>query len=100
VLAGPRPVTLTTILVRSQTDDAGCFAAPHGFERYTPDGYAIRGITVAVQHTNGNWHTIEMSNSADNRFWWNDEVVAGMIASPSFAGRPVQVIVFAEHVVG
>jgi hypothetical protein len=100
VLPGPRPVALKTILVKSHTDDSGFFSAPHGLERYTPDGYAIRGVTVAVQHANGNWHTLEMSHNVDNRFWWNKDVVAGLIASPNFFGRPVQIIVFAESIVG
>lgn len=100
ITPGPRPVTLKTILVKATTDANGRFAAPHGLERYTPDGYAIRGITAAVQHANGNWHTLEFSHEVDNRYWWNKEIVGGIIASPSFANRPVQVLVFAESVVG
>jgi hypothetical protein len=100
VLPGPRPVTLKTILVNAQTDAAGFFSAPHGLERYTPDGYAIRAISVAVQHANGNWHTLELSHDVDNRFWWNKDIVAGVIASPNFFKRPVQIVIFAESVVG
>ena len=100
VLPGPRSVRLETILVSSRTDGSGAFSAPHGLERYTPDGYAIRAIVVSAQHKNGNWHTLEFSNSVDNRFWWNQSVVAGVIGSPDFFERPVQVIVFAEAVVG
>jgi hypothetical protein len=100
VLLGPRPVTLKTILIETKTDEKGFFSAPHGLERYTPDGYTIRAISVAVQHKNGNWHTLEFSNNVDNRFWWNKDVVAGIIASPNFFMRPVRVIVFAEAVVG
>lgn len=100
VLLGPQPVTLKTILVKATTDENGFFSAPHGLERYTPDGYAIRAISVAVQHKNGNWHTLEYSNDIDKRFWWNNDVVAGVIASPSFFKQPVQIVVFAESVVG
>lgn len=100
VLPGPRPVTLKTILVKAETDENGFFSAPHGLERYTPDGYAIRAILVAVQHKNGNWHTLEYSHDVDNRFWWNKDVVAGVIASPNFFKQPVQIVVFSEPVVG
>lgn len=100
VLLGPRPVTLKTILVKAQTDATGFFSAPHGLERYMPDGYAIRAISVSVQHTNGNWHTLELSHDVDNRFWWNKDVVAGLIASSNFFNQPVQIVVFAESVVG
>jgi hypothetical protein len=100
VLPGPRPVTLKTVLVKAKTDAKGFFSAPHGMERYTPDGYAIRAISVAVQHKNGNWHTLEYSHSVDNRFWWNKDVVAGVIASPNFSEQPVQIVISAEIVVG
>ena len=100
VLPGPRPVKLKTILVKAKTDAAGFFSAPHGLEHYTPDGYTIRAISVAVQHQNGNWHNLEFSHSVDNRFWWNKEVVAGVIASPSFFGQSVQIVISAEFIVG
>ncbi len=100
ILPGPRPVTLKTILVKAETNESGSFSAPHGLERYTPDGYAIRAISVAVQHKNGNWHTLEYSHDIDNRFWWTKDVVAGVIASPNFFKQPVQIIVSAEFVVG
>jgi hypothetical protein len=100
VLPGPRLVTLKTILAKAETDENGFFPVAHGLERYTPDGYAIRAISVAVQHKNGNWHTLEYSHDIDNRFWWNKDVVAGVIASPNFFKQPVQIIVFAESVVG
>jgi hypothetical protein len=100
VLPGPRPVTLETILVTTKTDASGAFSAPHGLERYSPDGSTIRAIAVSVQHRNGNWHTLEFSNRVDNRFWWNKDVVSGVIGSPDFSEQPVQVLVFAERVVG
>ena len=100
VLPGPRPVTLKTILVKTNTDANGFFSSPHGLEHYTPDGYAIHGILVAVQHKNGNWHTLESSNTIDNRFWWNKDTVEGIIASPNFFMQSVQIIIFAESVVG
>ncbi|MCP5365623.1 MAG: hypothetical protein H6905_10435 [Hyphomicrobiales bacterium] len=100
VLQGPRPVTLKTFLVNATTDGKGFFSAPHGLERYTPDGYAIRAISVAAQHKNGNWHTLEFSNNVDNRFWWNKNVVAGVINAPNFFERSVQVVISAEYIVG
>lgn len=100
VLPGPRPVTLKTTLLKTKTDAKGAFSAPHGLERYTPDGYAIRAVSVAVQHKNGNWHTLELSHDIDNRFWWNQNVVAGVIASPHFFERPVQIVVSAEFIAG
>jgi hypothetical protein len=69
-------------------------------ERYTPDGLAIRAISVSVQHKNGNWHALEASNVVDNRFWWNKEVVEGIVNSPNFFEQPVQIVVFAEPVIG
>ncbi len=92
-------VILKTFLVQTQTDADGFFSAPHGLHTGR-DSYAIHAISASVQHTNGNWHTLEVSNNVDNRFWWNNEVVAGMIASPNFFNQPVQIVVFAEHVVG
>ncbi len=100
VQPGPRPVTLKTFLVKAQTDETGSFSAPHGLEHYTPDGFSIRAISVAVQHANGNWHTLELSHNVDNRFWWNQNIVAGVMASSSFFLRPVQIVIFAEAVVG
>jgi hypothetical protein len=100
VLPGPRPVKLNTILVNAKTDATGFFSAPHGLERYTPDGFVIRAISVAVQHKNGNWQTLEHSNNIDNRFWWNKDIVAGVIASPNFFQQPVQIIIFAESIAG
>ena len=83
---------------KTATDGNGYFSAPHGLERYTLDGYAIRAISVAAQHKNGNWHTLELSHDVDNRFWWNKDVVGGIIASPNFSSQPVQIVVFAESV--
>jgi hypothetical protein len=100
VLQGPRPVSLKTFLVNAETDGNGFFSAPHGLERYTPDGYAIRAISVAVQHKNNNWHTLELSHNVDNRFWWDKNVVAGVIKSSNFYQRPVQVVISAEFIVG
>lgn len=79
---------------------AGFFSVAHELEIFEPDGFSIQGIVVAVQHVNGNWHTLEISNEIDNRFWWNDTLVQGLIASPNFHNRPVKVIVFAVFVVG
>jgi hypothetical protein len=100
VLAGPRPVTLHTMLLKTVTETNGYFSTPHGLERYTPNGYAIRAISVAAQHKNGNWPTLELSHNVDNRFWWNQDVVGGIIASSNFSSQPVQIVVFAEPVPG
>lgn len=93
-------VELATFLLDASTDNNGFFSVPHGLEVFTPDGFRIQAITVAVQHLNGNWHTLEISNQIDNRFWWNETFVQGLIASPNFHNRPVKVVVFALFVVG
>ena len=100
VLQGPRPVTLRTILINAKTDAKGFFSAQHGLQPYGSDSDVIRSISVSVQHKNGNWHTLEMSNAVDNRFWWNKDVVEGIVNSPNFFEQPVQIVVFAETVVG
>jgi len=100
VLPGPRPVTLRTILIKTKTDAKGFFSAQHGLQESGPVGSAIRAIAVSVQHPNGNWHSLEMSNAVDNRFWWNKDLVQGIINSPNFFEQPVQIVVFAESVVG
>lgn len=99
-MAAARQVNLVTFLLETTTDAQGSFFVPHGLEVAHPDSYRIKGITVAVQHQNLNWHTLEISNQFDNRFWWNQTFVQGVIGAPTFANRPVRVIVFAEYVVG
>ena len=96
----PPRADLATFLYETSTDNAGFFSVAHELEIFEPDGFSIQGIVVAVQHVNGNWHTLEISNEIDNRFWWNDTLVQGLIASPNFHNRPVKVIVFAVFVVG
>jgi hypothetical protein len=93
-------VQLDTFLLETSTDNNGFFSIPHGLEVFTPDGYQIEGIVVAAQHQNNNWHTLEISNAVDNRFWWNQTVVQGLIASPNFHNRPVRIIIFALPIVG
>lgn len=101
VLQGPRPVTLKPILINAKTDTRGFFSAQHGLQQpFGSDSDVIRAISVSVQHKNGNWHTLEMSNAVDNRFWWNNEVVEGIINSPNFFEQPVQIVVFTETIVG
>jgi len=96
-MASPQPRTLTTFLYEPRTNNNGHFSIPHGLGVQYPGGsWLIRGITVAVLHQNNNWHTLEFSNTVDNRFWWNDTIVEGTIFSPHFHNRPVQIIVFAE----
>ncbi len=93
-------VQLVTFLLETNTDNNGFFSIPHGLEWVGSDHYEIEGITVAVQHQNNNWHTLESSEAVDNRFWWNDTVVQGLIASPNFYNRPVKIIVFAQFIIG
>ena len=83
---------LRTYLLTTDTDSYGFFSVPHGFSSQSE--VEIVGITAAVQHKNGNWHTLEFSHEVDNRFWWNETVVEGLIHSPNFYNRPVRVIVF------
>ena len=76
-----------TVFVSGKTDDRGSFTIPW-------QGARIDFAIAAVQHQNGNWHTLEASNTVDNRFWWNDRAVAGWIASPHFRKRPVRITIF------
>lgn len=84
-------VFFDTYLLRTKTDAHGRFKAPHGlpFE-------AIRGIVVSIEDKEQIWHTVELSNSVDNRFFWNKEVVAGAIETPRCFDAPVEVIFFVQ----
>ena len=93
-------VTFETFFYESTTDRQGIYNVPHGLEVFRPDGFRIQGIIVSVQHLNQNWHTVEISNQIDNRFFWNKDVLRGKIDSPNFFNRPVKIIVFATRVVG
>jgi len=85
-------VPLRTFALRSTTNADGFFSAPHGLP-----GNKIEGVVVSVQHINGNWHTLEFSNQVDNRFWFNNSVVEGIINSSNFAKRPVKIILFVRR---
>ena len=78
----------STYYLTTTTNNTGSFSIAHGLS----SSYAIWGMKVAVQHVNGNWHTLEFSNSVDNRFWWNSQRVEGVMASPNFRNRPVRII--------
>ena len=96
--AGPiiNRTTFQTFFARATTDNKGYFSVQHELE--TPkyeDHYEIVGIVGSVQHKNGNWATLEMSHKVDNRFWWNEKRIEGLIGSPSFYNRPVKIIIFA-----
>jgi hypothetical protein len=78
-----------TRYVTTTTNNQGFFSVNHG----VPNGN-IWSISVAVQHANGNWHTLEFSNSVDNRFWWNNTSVNGVINSPNFYNKPVKILLF------
>lgn len=90
--AGNYRTDLKTFVLRTKTNADGRFSVPHGHKM--SEGSLVVGIHVAVQHKNGNWHTLEYSHKYDNRFWWNTEVVAGIINTPNFAERPVQIVTF------
>jgi hypothetical protein len=77
----------SSYILTGRTDSSGRFSIP-------TRGAQISLAFVAIQHTNGNWHTVEQSRYVDNNFWWNNSAVAGWITSSQFADRPVRVIVF------
>jgi hypothetical protein len=83
------PYTFTTRYATTTTNNQGGFSVNHG----VPNGN-IWSISVAVLHANGNWHTLEFSNSVDNRFWWNNTSVNGVINSPNFYNKPVRILLF------
>ncbi len=85
--------------LETSTDSRGFFSVAHGLPQFG-EHYRIEGITVAIQHLNGNWHTLELSHVVDNRFWWNGTVVQGIINSPAFVNRPVRIVLFTLHIVG
>ena len=92
--------------ITGQTDTNGRFSLPLPADLREPhcnwsggagDAPPYRYVTyaaVAIQHTNGNWHTVEQSRYVDNNFWWNNQAVAGWITSSQFANRPVRAILF------
>lgn len=71
------------------TNNQGYFSVNHNVT-----GGKIWSISVAVQHANGNWHTLEFSHNVDNRFWWNNTSVQGIINSPNFYNKPVRILLF------
>ena len=79
---------LRTYTLQSTTNSEGFFSVPHGL-----NSSKIQGIIVAVQISNGNWHTVLRSNTVDNQFWWNSQYVEGIIGSFS-ANRPVKIILY------
>jgi hypothetical protein len=79
----------TTRYLTATTNSQGFFSANHGIGSGN-----IWAINVAVQHANGNWHTLEFSDTVDNRFWWNSTTVNGRINSSNFYGRPVRILLF------
>ncbi len=92
-----------TFLLYTDTDSNGHFSVPHNLAVVDVGGphFEIDGITVAVQHNqNQNWHALEASNAVDNRFWWNETLVAGSIGSSNFHNSPVRIIVFAAYLPG
>jgi len=89
-------VGFDTFVIYSDTDSNGHFSVSHNLALVGPH-FEIDGITVAVQHNqNQNWYALEQSNAVDNRFWWNDTLVAGSIGSFNFHNSFVRIIVFAQ----
>lgn len=89
LIAQAYPSTFSTYYLTTTTNSNGFFSVQHSL------GSKIYGMVVAIQHVNGNWHTIDVSNAYDHRFWWNTQRVEGMIANPvSFPNRPVRIILF------
>jgi hypothetical protein len=91
VNAQPTEYNFTTRYIRTTTNSQGFFSVNHGI---SAGSLRIFAINVAVQHENGNWHTLEVSNTVDNRFWWNSTLVAGRIGSSNFYDRPVRILLF------
>lgn len=88
LLAQAKPYKFSTYYLSTKTDNKGYFSVKHGLS----SKYTIYGMTVAVQHKNGNWHTLEFSHNVDNRFWWNTTYVQGYMASPNFYNRNVYIL--------
>ncbi|MDZ8223363.1 MULTISPECIES: hypothetical protein [unclassified Nostoc] len=90
LIAQAFPFTARTFYLTTTTDQNGFFSVAHGLP-----STSILGIVVAIQHANGNWHTLEGSSfTNDERFWWNTTTVTGGINSPNFQFRPVKIIIF------
>ena len=96
MIAQAQPWASRTYFLTTRTNNQGFFRVPHGLDQtLSRDGYTIYGIVVSIQHVNGNWHTLEFSHEVDNRFWWNNTNVEGIIRSPNFYNRPVRIVIFA-----
>lgn len=78
---------LKTYTLQTTTNSEGFFSVPHGL-----NGSNIQGIMVAVQITNGNWHTVLQSNQFLNDIWWNNDYVQGTIRSSYASNRPVKIV--------
>ena len=77
--------------LEARTDDKASFQIKHKINYDS-----IKGILVSIKHKNDAWHTIDVSNEFDNRFFWTTENIVGQIADKDlqFANRPVKIIVF------
>ena len=77
--------------LKARTDDKAYFQVKHSMNYDS-----IKGILVSIKHKNDSWHSIDVSNKFDNRFYWTTENIAGQIAEADaqFANRPVKIIVF------
>lgn len=85
-------VVFDTYFLTTKTDAKGHFKVAHGLKFDQ-----IHGMVVAAEDKERMWHTVELSNSVDNQFFWNPEVVAGAIESPKLANAPVQIILFVKQ---
>jgi hypothetical protein len=90
LIAQVQRINFSTYYLFAKTDGRGFFSVSHGL----PSEKQIYGMLVAVQHVNGNWHSLELSNAVDNRFWWDRQSVSGVVGAPNFYNRPVKIILF------
>lgn len=84
-------IAFDTYFLKTKTDASGRFKEAHGLKFDD-----IHGMVVAVEDKERCWHTVEYSNKLDNRFFWNNEIVAGAMEATAFASAPVQIILFVK----
>jgi hypothetical protein len=89
VSAQSTQVNFITRYASARTNNQGFFSVNHNVA-----GGRIWSISVAVLNVNGNWHTLDYSNTLNNRFWWNNTSVQGQINGLNFRNRPVKILLF------
>lgn len=78
-------------ILSARTNGRGEFHVVHGIAG------EIYGMLVAVQHINGNWSTLEISNRVTNDIMWDDQEVRGWIGSTDYDFQEVKIILFHEQ---